>query len=313
MARAKTAATKGFSRGLIRDFKMNNALYLLAVPIILYFFIFSYLPMFGLVMAFENFKPVLGVFKSAWVGFDNFHKFFGGPNFFTILRNTLVISGLGIFIGFPMTIVFALLLNEMKAIKIKKVVQTVSYLPYFVSMVVIAGIILDFCSTNGVITDVLVKVFHFNRENLLQNPKYFWGIYLLSDIWQGLGYGSIIFIAAITGVSSELHEAAAIDGATRLRRVWHVTLPSIMPTIIMMLVLRCGMMMQVGGDKILLLYNASIYSTADVIATHVQRIGIENMQYGYSAAVGLFNSVIGTILLITSNTISAKLTDTSIV
>lgn len=313
MKNAGVIAEKRTKLGYIRDIKKNRVLYLLAIPIILYFFIFNYLPMFGLVIAFENFKPVLGVFKSAWVGLENFKEFFGGPNFLVILRNTLVINGLGLFIGFPLSIIFALLIDEIKLTKFKKTVQTISYLPYFVSMVVIAGLVIDFCSNNGIITEIFVNVLNIKRENLLQNPNYFWAINLLSDIWQGLGYGSIIFIAAITNVSTELHEAATIDGAGRLRRAWNITIPSIMPTIVMMLVLRCGLMMQVGGEKILLLYNPSIYATSDVIATHVQRFGIEKMLYGYSAAVGLFNSIVGTILLLVSNGISKKLTDTSVI
>ncbi len=295
------------------DFKMNKSLYILSIPLVVYFLIFNYAPMFGLVIAFQDFKPARGILGSEFIGFQNFIDFFTGPNFGTLLRNTLVINALGLFIGFPLTIVFALLLNEIRIKWFKKATQTISYLPYFVSMVVMCGLIIEFCSSNGIITNILVSVFHIPRENLLQNPNYFWAINLLSDIWQGLGYGSIIFISAITSVSNELYEAAAIDGAGRLRRCFHVTIPCIMPTIITMLVLKCGMMMTVGGDKILLLYNSSIYSTADVIATHVQRMGIENMQYGYSAAVGLFNSVVGTALLLISNTISKKLADTSIV
>lgn len=296
-----------------QDWHMNKWLYILAVPVFLYFFIFNYLPMFGLVIAFEDFKPQLGVFQSPWVGLQHFIDFFTGPNFLTILRNTLVISLLGLGVGFPLSIVYALMLNELHCKWFKKGVQTIHYLPYFVSLVVICGLIIEFCSTNGLITNVLVNVFHMKRENLLQNPKYFWAINLVSDIWQGLGYGAIFFISAITSVSQELHEAAAIDGAGRLKRAWHITLPGIMPAIVTMLVLKCGMILQVGSDKILLLYNASIYETADVIATHVQRMGIEKMQYGYSAAVGLFNSVVGTILLILSNWASKKLTDNSIV
>lgn len=296
-----------------QDFKMNKWLYVLAVPVILYFFIFNYLPMFGLVIAFEDYKPTAGVLGSAWVGFKNFADFFGGPNFFTILRNTLVISSIGLIFGFPLTIIYALLLNEIHVRWFKKSVQTIHYLPYFVSMVVIAGLIIEFCATNGVITNLLVNVFHMKRENLLQNPKYFWAINFLSDTWQGLGYGAIFFVSSIASVSQELHEAAAIDGAGRLRRAWHITIPGIMPAIVTMLVLKCGMMLQVGGDKILLLYNSSIYETADVIATHVNRMGLEKMQYGYSAAVGLFNSVVGTILLLVSNTVSKKLTDNSVV
>ena len=296
-----------------QDWHMNKWLYILAVPVFLYFFIFNYLPMFGLVIAFEDFKPQLGIFQSPWVGLQHFIDFFTGPNFLTILRNTLVISLLGLGVGFPLSIVYALMLNELHCKWFKKGVQPIHYLPYFVSLVVICGLIIEFCSTNGLITNVLVNVFHMKRENLLQNPKYFWAINLVSDIWQGLGYGAIFFISAITSVSQELHEAAAIDGAGRLKRAWHITLPGIMPAIVTMLVLKCGMILQVGSDKILLLYNASIYETADVIATHVQRMGIEKMQYGYSAAVGLFNSVVGTILLILSNWASKKLTDNSIV
>jgi len=267
--------------------------------------------MFGIVMAFQDFKPTLGFFKSEFVGFANFIKFFTDPEFVRILRNTLAISLLNLCINFPLTIVFALLLNEITRTKFKKVVQTISYLPYFISAVVICGLIIEFVSSNGVITDILVML-GFPRENLLQNPKYFWGIYVFSEIWQGLGYGSIIFIAAITGVSQELHEAAAIDGANRLKRVWHITLPSLLPVIITMLVLRIGMLMSVGFDKILLLYNPSIYETSDVISTHVARMGIERMQYGYSAAVGLFNSVVGTLLLLISNTLSKRLASTSV-
>lgn len=294
-----------------RDFKMNWSLYLLFMPVLIYFIIFNYLPMFGITMAFQDFNAVKGFFGSEFIGFKNFIDFFTSPDFFTVLRNTLVISLLGLGIGFPLSIVLALLLNEIYFTKFKKVVQTISYLPYFVSMVVIAGLIIEFVSTNGIITDLFVMI-GFKRENLLQNPSYFWAINLLSDLWQGLGYGSIIFIAAITNVSQELNEAAAIDGANRLHRVLHVTLPAIMPTIITMLVLRLGLLMTVGFDKILLLYNPSIYETSDVISTHVARMGLERMQYGYAAAVGLFNSIVGTFLLITSNSISKKFSDSSV-
>jgi putative aldouronate transport system permease protein len=284
----------------------------MALPGAVWLLLIRYLPMFGIVIAFEDFKPQLGVFGSKWVGFKNFSDFFTGPNFWTILRNTLVISGLGLVVGFPLTIVYALMLNELQVKWFKKSVQTIHYMPYFISMVVICGLIIEFCATKGLITNLLVDVFGFKRENLLQNPKYFWWINLVSDTWQGLGYGSIFFVSTITSVGQELYEAAAIDGAGRLRRAWHITLPGIMPAIVTMLVLKCGMIMQVGTDKILLLYNASIYETADVIGTHVQRMGIEKMQYGYSSAVGLFNSVVGTILLISSNAVSRKLTDTSL-
>lgn len=294
------------------DWKMNKSLYFLAIPLIIYFLIFNYAPMAGLLMAFQDYDPRLGILGSDWVGMKNFIDFFTGPNFKMVLRNTLVIAGLGLVIGFPLEIVYALLLNEIKAKRFKKLNQTLQIMPYFISAVVVCGLIIEFCATNGVITDLLVNVFHIKRENLLQNPDYFWGINLVSGIWQGLGFGSIFFMASISSIGTELYEAAAADGAGRLKRAWHITIPGMMPAITSMLIMRCGSILQVGGDKILNLYNPSIYSTADVISTHVQRMGLERMQYGYSTAVGLFNSVVGVILLLGSNYVSRKMTDTSL-
>lgn len=295
-----------------RDLKMNRGLYLLSIPIIAFFVVFNYAPMFGLVIAFEDFKPQKGIFGSKWVGLQNFADFFNNPSFFTILRNTLVISLLGLVIAFPLSILFALLLNEIKAVRFKKTIQTVSYMPYFVSVVVICGLVSEFCSSTGAVTSIVSAITGMEKQNLLTNPNYFWAINLISDIWQNLGYSSIIFVAAITAVSPELHEAAAIDGANRFSRVLHVTIPCIMPTIVTMMILKCGTLLSVGFEKILLLYNPSIYSTADVISTHVQRLGIEQAHYGYSTAVGLFNSVVNTILLLLSNYISKKYTETSV-
>ena len=295
------------------DILMNWRFYLLFLPIVIHFIIFNYVPMGGVIMAFQDFKPTLGFFGSKWVGLDNFIEFFTAPNFWRLMRNTFVISFLGLAIGTPVSIIFALLLNEIHVRWFKKSVQTISYLPYFVSMVVIAGLVIEFVSSNGIITNLLVNVFGMERQNLLMNPKYFWTINLLSDIWQGMGYGSIIYISAISGVNQELYESAALDGANRLQRVWEVTVPCIMPTIVTMLVLRCGTLMAVGYDKILLLYNSTIYETADVISTYINRVAFSGQQFGYSAAVGLFNSVIGTTLLLVSNFISSKLSDTKVI
>ncbi len=295
-----------------RNFQRYKALYFLAIPLVLYFLIFNYAPMFGLLMAFEDFKPARGFFGSTWVGFKNFIDFFTAPNFLEILRNTFVISALGLAVGFPLSIVFALLINEIYVKWFKKSVQTISYMPYFVSTIVLCGLVIEFCSTNGLITNALVSLGLVERQNLLQNPKYFWAINLISDQWQGLGYGSIVFIAAITNVSGELHEAAAIDGANRLQRVWHITLPGIKPMVVSMLILKCGMLMTVGFDKILNLYNTAIYSTADVISTYVYRVGLNGGRYGYGAAVGLFNSVVNLILLLASNAISKKYAEQSL-
>ncbi len=295
-----------------RDMMVNWKLYLLALPIIAYFLIFSYIPMGGLIMAFQDFKPTKGILGSEFVGMKNFLDFFNSPNFGTIIRNTFVISGLGLVVGFPMSIGFALLLNEIRVTWFKKSVQTISYMPYFVTTIVICGLIIDFCSSSGIITNALVELGLIERQNMLTNPDYFWIINLVSDQWQNLGYSSIIFVAAITNVSGELHEAAAIDGANRLQRVWHITLPGIKPMIVTMLILKCGMLLTVGFDKILNLYNPSIYSTADVISTYVQRFGLEGGKFGYATAVGLFNSVVNTILLLIANTVSAKYAEQSL-
>ena len=305
-------SSKTFSELIKRDLRMNWQAYLLAFPVILYFFVLNYLPMVGIVMAFQDYKFTDGLFGSKWVGFANFIKFFTNPSFFTILRNTLVISLLGIIVGFPASIVFALLVNEIHNKLFKRVVQTISYMPYFISMVVICGLIIDFVSSNGIITNLLV-FFGMERQNMLTNPRYFWAINLFSDLWQSLGYSSIIYLAAISNVNPELYEAATIDGAGRFKKVWHITIPGIMPYIITMLILRIGMLMYVAHDKILLLYNPSIYETADVISTHVQRMGIVRAQYSYASAVGLFNSVIGTTLLLVSNALARKYTETSII
>lgn len=295
-----------------RNLQRYKSLYILTIPLVLYFFIFNYVPMFGLLMAFEDFKPARGFFGSSWVGFKNFIDFFTAPNFLEILRNTFVISALGLAVGYPLSIIFALLINEIYVKWFKKSVQTISYMPYFVSTIVLCGLVIEFCSTNGLITNALVSLGVVERQNLLQNPKYFWAINLISDQWQGLGYGSIVFIAAITNVSGELHEAAAIDGANRLQRVWHITLPGIKPMVVSMLILKCGMLMTVGFDKILNLYNTAIYSTADVISTYVYRVGLNGGRYGYGAAVGLFNSVVNLILLLASNAISKKYAEQSL-
>lgn len=295
-----------------RNFQRNRSLYFLSAPIILYFLVFNYAPMFGLVMAFQDFKPSRGFLGSPFVWFKNFIDFFTAPNFLEILRNTFVISALGLVVGFPLSILFALLINEIQHKWFKKGVQTISYMPYFVSTIVLCGLVIEFCSTNGLVTNLLVNLGVLERQNLLQNPKYFWAINLISDQWQGLGYSSIVFIAAITNVSNELHEAAALDGASRLQRVWHITLPGIKPMVVSMLILKCGTLMTVGFDKILNLYNSSIYSTADVISTYVYRIGLNGGRYSYGAAVGLFNSVINLALLLISNYASKKYADQSL-
>lgn len=286
-------------------------IYLMAVPAIVFFIVFSYMPMFGLLMAFQDYKPKLGVLGSPFIGFKNFTDFFKSIYFFRTMRNTLVLSFLDLVVSFPITIIFALLLNEIKNAKFKRTIQTVSYMPYFISMVVVAGIIVDFCSSRGVITSV-VSFFTGSNQNLLSIPSYWRPIYVVSGLWQGLGFGAIIYVAALAGVDQELYEAAVMDGANRLQQTWHITIPGISSTIIIMLILRIGSLMAVGSEKTILLYNSQIYETADIISSYVYRKGLQEFNYGYSTAVSMFNSVINFALLMISNYISRKYSETSL-
>lgn len=303
---------KKFTRqAVVKDLKKNRIVYLMAVPGIVFFIVFAYVPMFGLLMAFEDYKPKLGIFGSPFVGFQHFIDFFNSIYFVRTVRNTLVISVLDLVVSFPITIIFALLLNEIKSIKFKRTVQTVSYMPYFISMVVVAGIIVDFCSSRGVITSI-VGVFTGSNQNLLSIPSYWRPIYIISGLWQGLGFGAIIYVAALAGVDQELYEAAVVDGANRWKQTIHITLPGISSTIIIMLILRIGQLMSVGYEKTILLYNPQIYETADIISSFVYRKGLQEFNYGYSTAVSMFNSVINFALLIISNQISRKYSETSL-
>lgn len=302
---------KSFAAMLHKDFIQHKYIYLIALPVIVYFFIFKYIPMYGAIIAFKNFSPGKGIIGSEWVGLTNFTNFFSSIYFFRVVRNTLLINLYGLIIGFPAPIILALMINEVINIKFKRVVQTVTYMPYFVSTVVVAGIILDFVSLNGIVNDILVLIGK-ERTTLMMNSDYFRTIYIFSDIWQGIGFGSIIYLASIAGIDQELYEASKIDGANKFRQVLHITLPGIAPTIVIMLILRIGGMMNLGFEKIILLYNPSIYETADVISSFVYRRGLLEFNFSYSTAVGLFNSVINCILLISANKISRKLQETSL-
>lgn len=298
-------------QAIVKDWKQNKFLYLMVLPLIAFFIIFAYLPMGGLLMAFENFKPKLGVFGSEWVGLKNFADFFSSVFAWRVIRNTLWISLLQLVISFPLTIIFALLVNELKENAFKKGVQLITYMPYFISMVVLAGIIVDFTKSTGVISQI-VSFFTGESVNLLSDPVYWRPLYIISDLWQGIGFGSIIYIAALSGIDQELYEAAEIDGATRWKQTLHVTLPGISSTIIIMLILRIGSIMAVGYEKTILLYNPQVYDTADIISSFVYRKGLEEFNYGYSTAVSLFNSVINFVLLVVTNTISKKYSETSL-
>lgn len=294
-----------------RDFKLHWVLYLMFLPVLAYFVTFCYAPMYGIIVAFQRYNPAKGVFGSTWVGLKNFLEFFKSFYFWRLTGNTLILSFLDLVFAFPANILFALLLNELGTKWFKLSVQTVTYLPYFVSIVVVAGLILDFTQKDGVIGD-LIAFFGGKRENLMMKPDLFRPVYVITNIWQGVGFGSIIYLAAISGVNGELYEAAVLDGAGRLRQAWHVTLPGIMPTVLILLILRIGSLFAVGFEKILLIYNQNTYSTSDVIATFIYRKGLQEANYGYSTAVGLFNSVINMFFLLSANWLSRRFTDTSL-
>ena len=293
------------------DFKKSKGVYLLAVPILIWYLIFCYAPMYGAIIAFKDFIPVEGIWGSQWIGLKNFQEFFQSYYFWRLLTNTLLLSFYGLIFVFPAPIILALLLNELRSNKFKRVVQTITYVPHFISLVVICGVIMVFVQQGGVIPTFL-KFFGGSDQNLLLNAGAFRPIYITSDIWQQIGWGSIIYLAALTGIDQELYEAARMDGASRWKQTWHITLPCLMSTIMIMLLLRIGQIMNIGFEKIMLLYNASIYSTADVISTYVYRRGILQAGYSYATAVGLFNSVVSCILVIGANKLSKKFTKISL-
>jgi len=301
----------GFGKFLLRQWKQHKYIYLMLVPAIIYYALFHYRPMYGVLIAFKNFSPKKGILGSSWVGLKYFYDFFNSYYFLRIVRNTLLINLYNLLFSFPAPILLALLLNEIRSSGYKKLIQTISYLPHFVSTVVIAGLVLQFVSKNGLINNV-IALFGGERISFMLNPRYFRTIYLASDIWQGVGWGSIIYLAALSGISQELYEAATIDGAGRFRQMVHVTLPGIAPTIIILLILKIGNMMNLGFEKIILLYNEAVYETADVISSFIYRRGILEANYSYSTAVGLFNSLINFTLIVSANAISRRFTETNL-
>ena len=298
-------------KNLWRDLRKNKAVYIMLLPVLIYLFIFSYMPMYGILISFKNYKPRLGILESPWVGLKYFKEFFSSIYFERVLSNTLWISGLNLLFGFVTPIIFALLLNEIRLLSYRKVIQTVTYLPHFITTVVISGIILKFTGSGGFITD-LVNSITGHTGSLISDPHSFRAIYVISDIWQGFGWGSIIYIAAISGIQEELYEASRIDGANKFRQIWHVTIPGIMPTVVIMFILAAGGLMSVGWEKAFLLQTPLTYETSDIISTYVYRKGFEDMNYSYPSAVGLFNSVINLVLLTGANRLSRKVNETSI-
>lgn len=297
---------KNFGSRVAQDFKRHKFKYLIVIPVIIYLILFCYKPMYGIVIAFQKYRPSLGIADSPWVGFDNFVRFFKDPFFGRLIRNTVTISFLMIIFSFPAAIILALLLNEVKVSWFKRTVQTITYMPHFIALVVVCALVNNFCQSNGVLNDVIAFL-GGERSNLLAQPKLFYPIYVLSGIWQQVGWNSIIYLAALASIDQEQYEAAKIDGAGRIQQMVHITLPGLVPTISMLLVLNLGKVLSVGYEKILLLYQPLTYEVADVISTYVYRKGLVDADYSFSTAVSLFNSVINIIFLVISNKVSKKM------
>nr|WP_244163351.1 sugar ABC transporter permease [Paenibacillus pectinilyticus] len=286
--------------------KRDKYLYVLAAPGLLFFLIFKYVPLWGLLLAFKNYSPYLGFWGSEWVGLKYFHEFFTNPDFMLLFRNTMAISLLNIVFFFPIPIVVSLLLNEVKSLPFKKFVQTVIYLPHFLSWVIIVGIcFLILGQSSGVINQLIVE-FGGHKIEFLTEPNYFWAMLTAQSIWKEAGWGTIIFLAALAGINSELYEAAQIDGATRWQQMRNVTIPGIKSTIIVLLILRLGQVMDVGFEQIFLMASGPVSQVADVFDTYAYRVGIQQGRFSYATVAGLFKSVVGLILVVTANRVAKK-------
>lgn len=298
---------------LRQDFRRHKQIYMILIPIVLFYILFCYFPIGGLVIAFKDLSPKKGIWGSNWVGFKHFMKFFNGVYAERLIRNTILLNLYDVIFGFPLPILLAVLIDELRSRKYQRIVQTISYLPHFISLVVICGLLRQFVARDGLF-NYFISLFNpsYAPVNLLSTPRLFRTLYVGSNIWQGLGWNSIIYLAALSGVDPQLYEAVTIDGGNRFQKVWHISLPSILPTIIILFILRVGNMMNIGFEKVFLLYAEANYETSDVISTYVYRRGLLNNEPSFASAVGLFNSVINFILVVGVNALSRKVSETSL-
>lgn len=284
-----------------RDWKRYRMVYIMLIPVLIYYIVFHYLPMLGIVIAFQNFKPAKGLLGSKWVGLKHFIDFFEGPYAFRLIRNTFVLSLYQILVGFPAPIILALLFNEMSCKRYKSLCQTLTYMPHFVSLVVVCGLVRTFTSSTGLVTSLVTWITGKEAVNLLAQPQYYRTIYVFSDVWQNIGWGSILYLATLSNVDPALYEAADLDGANRLQKIIHINLPALIPIIAVQLIMRLGRIMSEGSEKTILLYSAVTYETSDIISSYVYRAGLENHSYSPAAAIGLFNSLVNMCLVVFAN------------
>lgn len=298
---ADTAVSKRKANSMSRYLVGNWQLYIMLIPCVILLFVFNYLPIYGIVLAFKDYNPLLGFMGSQWVGLEHFQKLFEDPNFFIVVTNTIKISLLKILFGFPVPIVLALLMNEMRKMIFKRSVQTLIYLPHFISWVVIAGILFDILSVENGVINMALQFFGIETIDFYANDRWFIFTIIASDVWKSAGWGTIIYFAALSGISPELYEAAEMDGAKRWHKIKYITLPGIMPAVTICAIFSLSGIMYAGFDQVYNMYNPLVYDVADIIDTYVYRIGITSGKYGMATALGLFNSVIGFILIVVSN------------
>lgn len=307
-----TAVQRKSGMWMRNKMKRNLVLYLFIAPAAIYYLLFHYAPMYGTLIAFQDYNPFKGMTSSPWVGFKHFQAFFDSIYFFRLVRNTLLIGLYTIVFGFTIPIVFAILLHEVKNSKFRNVIQSVSYLPHFISTVVVAGLIVNFLSPSTGFVNGIIELLGGTRIDFLRDPGWFRTIYVSSGVWQTVGWSSIIYFASLTGISPSLYEAAEMDGASRWDKIWHISLPGIKPTIITILLLDLGRVMDVGFEKVYLLYSSATYETADVLSTYVYRAGLEQQQYSFASSVGLFNSFLTFVFIIVCNRLARRLSGYSL-
>ncbi|MEC0128431.1 ABC transporter permease [Paenibacillus pabuli] len=293
-------------RNIWNGVKRDRFLYLLALPGIVFFILFKYVPMWGIVISFQDYSPYQGMWASPWVGFKHYIRFFSNPDFLILFRNTMAINLLSLIFFFPLPILLSVMMNELRGNKFRKTIQSIVYLPHFLSWVIIVGITFLLLSTGeGIINQLLVAA-GLNKIDFLTNPNYFWGLLTVQSIWKDAGWGTVLFLAAMAGIDPQLNEAAKIDGAGRFRQIWHITLPGIRSVVIILLILRIGHIMDVGFEQVFLMMNGAVSEVADVFDTYVYRLGIKQGQLSFSTAVGVFKSVVGLILVIGANKLAKK-------
>lgn len=297
---------------LIQRIKADWQIYLLLAPMVIWFIVFLYVPMSGLQIAFKDFSLFRGISGSSWVGFENFRTLFEDESFLRSVKNTFIISFYGLIFGFPIPIMLALMFNEIHHFIFKRVAQTIAYLPHFISVVIVAGLVISFLSPTTGILNLALEAFGFDKVYFLTNPDYFRTIFIASNIWKEAGFASIVYLAAIASVNPSLYESAKVDGATRFQMMYKITLPSILPTILIMLIISIGNMVEVGFEYIILLYQPATFETADVISTYIYRVGLQNNNYDVATAAGLFNAVVAFVLVYTANWLSRKYSSSSL-